>query len=251
MGTGKRAVFAILVSILSAAPLASAAGLKIGINPKELSFGKVMVDTVSAAKTVKVSNPNSSAISITSIAPSGPFAVSANTCGPMLAAKPATCTVSVTFNPTSETKTKGTKESGTLTITDDAEKSPQKVKLKGTAFGVPPPTPTATPSPTATATISPTPTVTPTATPTSTPAVTISGVVMGGTHAVAGSNVQLVTAGESSYRVAGAVLSSTTADGSGNWTLEVPLCDSDAPVYVVASGGNAGGGSNSAIKMIS
>src|SRR5208282_947332 len=89
MGTGKRGVVAIFIGLLLAMPLvASAAGLKIGINPKELSFGKVMVDTVSAAKTVKVSNPNSSAISITSIAPSGPFAVSANTCGPMLAAKP-------------------------------------------------------------------------------------------------------------------------------------------------------------------
>src|SRR5271170_245368 len=169
MATGKRAVFAILVSILSAAPLASAAGLKIGINPKELSFGKETVDTVSPAKTVTLSNPNSSAISITSIEPSGPFAVSANTCGAMLAAKPASCTVSVTFDPTGEAKTQGTKESGTLSITDDAEKSPQKVKLKGVAVGLKPtPTPTATKTPTATPSRTPTRTATPTATATAT-----------------------------------------------------------------------------------
>ena len=124
MGTGKRAVVSILVAIFAVAPLAaSAAGLKIGIKPKDLSFGKVTVDTVSSAKTVTLSNPNSTAISITSIAPSGPFAVSANTCGSTLAAKPATCMVSVTFNPTGAAKTKGTNESGTLAIADNAEKS--------------------------------------------------------------------------------------------------------------------------------
>jgi len=44
--------------------------------------------------------------------------------------------VSVTFNPTSASNPKGTKEPGTLTITDDAEKSPQTVQLKGIAFGI-------------------------------------------------------------------------------------------------------------------
>ncbi len=74
---------------------------------------------------------------------------------------------------------------------------------------------------------------------------------MGGAHSVAGASVQLVSSGEASYRVAGPVLSSAITDSTGKWTLEVPLCDSDAPVYVVASGGDAGGGPNSAIKMIS
>ncbi len=64
--------------------------------------------------------------------------MSANTCGSTLAPKPATCMVSVTFNPTGASNPKNTKEPGTLTITDDAEKSPQTVQLKGIAFGITP-----------------------------------------------------------------------------------------------------------------
>jgi hypothetical protein len=181
LNAGRRTVASILLAVLyvTAPLIASAAGLKIDIKPKDLSFGKVRVDTVSDAKSVTLSNPNSSAISISSAIASGPFAVSANTCGSMLAAKPATCTVSVTFNPTGAAKLKGAKESGTLSITDDAEKSPQKVKLTGTALGIAPP-PTATPTRTATATRTPTPTATrtstpsTTATPTATPSATTS-----------------------------------------------------------------------------
>jgi len=175
MGTAKRAVISILLLAIAVAgpSRAFAAGLKIGINPKKLSFGKTTEDTVSAPKQVTVSNPNSTAISITSVTASGPFAVSANTCGPTLAAKPADCMVSVTFNPTSATKAKGTKESGKLLITDDAVKSPQKVKLEGIAVGISPsPTPTSTPTRTATPTRTPTPTVTATRTATRTPTVT-------------------------------------------------------------------------------
>src|ERR1700676_5240082 len=144
MDTAKRAVIAILIfaTIVAAPVLASAAGLKSGIKPKKLSFGKVQVNTISPPKTVTLSNPNSTAISITSIAPSTQFAVSAKTCGSTLAPKPATCSVSVTFNPTGPAKPTGTKVSGTLTITDNAQKSPQKVKLKGIAVGIKP-TPTA------------------------------------------------------------------------------------------------------------
>ncbi len=133
------AVAALLLCTIAAAPVrASAAGLKLGIKPDSLSFGKVQVATVSALKTVTLSNPNSTALGITSITASGPFAISANTCGSTLAPKPATCTVSVTFNPTGAGNPKGTKEPGTLTITDDAEESPQTVNLKGIAFGIAP-----------------------------------------------------------------------------------------------------------------
>ena len=135
----KIAVAALLLCTIPAAPVrASAAGLKLGIKPDSLSFGKIQVATVSAPKIVTLSNPNSNALGITSITPSGSFAVSANTCGSTLAPKPATCTVSVTFNPSSASNPKGTKEPGTLTITDDAEKSPQTVHLKGIAFGIAP-----------------------------------------------------------------------------------------------------------------
>ena len=176
MDAAKRAVVStLLIAIIVAAPLSVfAAGLKIGIKPKKLSFGNVQVNTISPPQNVTLSNPNSTSLSITSIVPSTQFGVSAKTCGSTLAAKPATCTVSVTFNPTGPAKPSGTKVSGTLTITDSAQKSPQKVKLKGIAVGVTPtatPTKTATPSmtPTKTPSRTPTATATRTATPTTTP----------------------------------------------------------------------------------
>src|SRR5208283_5834100 len=45
----------------------------IKIKPTSLSFGKVPVDTVSSARTVTLTNPNSVALALTSIGPSGPF----------------------------------------------------------------------------------------------------------------------------------------------------------------------------------
>ena len=107
---------------------------KIAIKPSSLSFGKVAVDTASSAKTVTVSNPDSVALAITSITPSGPFSITTNSCDSSLAAS-SNCQVSVTFNPVSASKSRGTKVSGSLEIADDALKSPQKVKLSGVAFG--------------------------------------------------------------------------------------------------------------------
>src|SRR5208282_6295148 len=152
-------------SIASVALSGTGVAGRIDIKPGSLSFGKVAVDTISTAKTVTVTNPNSVALSITSIAASGSFAVTANTCDSAVAAK-SPCTISVTFNPTTDTKIKGTRETGILSITDDALKSPQEVKLSGEAFGTPVATATATA--TATTTISPTPTATATATATAT-----------------------------------------------------------------------------------
>ncbi|WP_425148911.1 choice-of-anchor D domain-containing protein [Candidatus Binatus sp.] len=144
---------------------------KIAIKPSSLSFGKVAVDTASSAKTVTVSNPDSVALAITSITPSGPFSITTNSCDSSLAAS-SNCQVSVTFNPVSASKSRGTKVSGSLEIADDALKSPQKVKLSGVAFGtaVTSPTPTATATTTMTAT--PTSTATSTATRTATPTAT-------------------------------------------------------------------------------
>ena len=77
--------------------------------------------------------------------PSGPFAIS-NSCGSQLAAKPATCMISVTFNPTSAGKAKETTQHGKLTISDDTTKSPQVLTLNGIALRAEP-TPTMTPTP--------------------------------------------------------------------------------------------------------
>ncbi|HVN63499.1 MAG TPA: SBBP repeat-containing protein, partial [Candidatus Binataceae bacterium] len=165
------AVAAIVLGMLASAPAnASAAGLKLGIKPKSLSFGKVMAGTLSAPKTVTLSNKNATAIDIASIVTAAPFAQT-NNCGNSLASQ-ATCTISVTFGPGTPTNIKRTKEAGILTITDNADKSPQIVKLKGIAFGIAP-TPTATATATVSVTATPTPTRTLTATPTATATATI------------------------------------------------------------------------------
>ncbi len=146
---------AILLGLLGVAPVHSdEKGFK--VSPAHLKFGKVQAGQTSTAKTVTLSNRADVAVSIQSVTPSGPFAVKSNSCGSQLAAKPATCMVSVTFNPTSAGKAKKTTQHGKLTIDDGAAKRPQVVTLSGIALRAEP-TPTMTPTPTAT----PTPTLTP------------------------------------------------------------------------------------------
>ena len=146
---------AILLGVLGATPAQSDnKGLK--VSPAHLNFGKVQAGQTSAARTVTLSNRADVAVNIQSVTPSGPFAIS-NSCGSQLAAKPATCMISVTFNPTSAGKAKETTQHGKLTISDDTTKSPQVLTLNGIALRAEP-TPTMTPTPIPTAT--PTPTLT-------------------------------------------------------------------------------------------
>jgi sugar lactone lactonase YvrE len=90
-----------------------------------LSFTAVVGNT-SAAKTVTLTNNQAVTLTINGITASGPFAVASNTCGTsVLAGK--TCTVGVTFSPT----TVGL-ATGTLTFNDSAIPSLQTVSLSGT-----------------------------------------------------------------------------------------------------------------------
>ena len=68
-------------------------------SPASLSFGDLASGSTSAAQTVTVSNPGSSAASVSSVSVSGPFSQT-NTCGSSIAAG-GSCTVSVKFAPTS------------------------------------------------------------------------------------------------------------------------------------------------------
>jgi len=97
-----------------------------GVSPSSLSFGNQVVGTTSPAKTVTLKNTGTATLEISSIKPTGDFAISANTCGAALAGKKS-CNVSITFTP----KALG-KLTGTLTFTDDAVNSPQTVPLSGT-----------------------------------------------------------------------------------------------------------------------
>jgi hypothetical protein len=102
-----------------------------GITPVSLSvgtlyLGEVQVGKTSAPQSVTLTNHQNVALSFTSILASAGFEISSNGCSGNLIAG-GTCVVGVTFSPT----VKGA-ASGTLTFTDNAENSPQRVTLKGT-----------------------------------------------------------------------------------------------------------------------
>jgi hypothetical protein len=94
-------------------------------SPSSLSFGNQAVGSTSGAQSVTVTNPGSTAASITSIGATGPFGET-NTCGSSIAAG-ASCTVSVTFTPTAAGSA-----TGTLSVASSAPSSPLTVALSGT-----------------------------------------------------------------------------------------------------------------------
>jgi hypothetical protein len=93
--------------------------------PASLSFGDVAAGSTSAAQTVTVSNPGSTAATVSSIGASGPFSQT-STCGGSIAAG-GSCTVSVKFAPAG-----GGAASGTLSVATSAPGSPLTVALSGT-----------------------------------------------------------------------------------------------------------------------
>jgi hypothetical protein len=95
------------------------------LSPSTLAYSLVPIGSVSAPQTVTLTNMGSTSLSITSITATGEFAKSATTCGSSLGAG-ANCTISITFNPTSDGAQKGT-----LTVVDSA--GSQLVTLSGTA----------------------------------------------------------------------------------------------------------------------
>jgi hypothetical protein len=97
-------------------------------NPSSLTFAAQAPNTTSAPQTVTVTNTGTATASGTTVAASGDFSQT-NTCGTSLAAN-ASCTVSVTFRPT----TSGAR-AGSLSITSSASNSPTTVALSGTGTG--------------------------------------------------------------------------------------------------------------------
>ena len=96
------------------------------LTPTSLNFGGQLVTTTSSpAKMITLKNNGTATLNIMSIASSGDFAET-NTCGASLAAT-MSCSISVTFTPTATGA-----RNGTITITDDANGSPQTVPLTGT-----------------------------------------------------------------------------------------------------------------------
>ncbi len=101
------------------------AGPAVTLSPASLVFASQLVNTTSTPQNVTLTNTGTGALSITSIATTGDFAET-NNCGTSVAAG-ASCTISVTFTPTTiNTRT------GTVAVTDNAPASPQTASLSGT-----------------------------------------------------------------------------------------------------------------------
>jgi len=100
----------------------------ISVSPSQLSFGNQNVNTTSAAQTVTISNTGTTPILIPSIVVPPGFAETDN-CRSLSngLAPAASCTINVTFTPTSATSF-----TGNLSITDSAQGSPHTVMLTGT-----------------------------------------------------------------------------------------------------------------------
>lgn len=103
------------------------------INPQaslsatSLSFGNQKMGTTSTAKTVKLTNTGNTPLNLSNLAISGYFATAGTTCAKNGTVQPtSSCQINVTFTPTA----KGSR-TGTLTISDNAENSPQSVSLSG------------------------------------------------------------------------------------------------------------------------
>ena len=96
------------------------------LSPSSISFPGQYVGTSSPTQTVTVTNNGHALLNITSVSTSSPEFGAVNSCGSTLAVG-ASCAIGVFFDPTA-TDTR----SGTLTINDDAQGSPQTVGLNGT-----------------------------------------------------------------------------------------------------------------------
>jgi phospholipase C len=124
-------VAALLVGVFMLVPQAAAAAPTLSLTPSSLTFSSIVVNTTaSSAVTVKNTSTGSNPVTFTSIVASGSAYFSqTNTCTAGKLGSGKTCTITVTFAPT----TTGT-FTGTVTLTDNAAKSPQTINLSGTAI---------------------------------------------------------------------------------------------------------------------
>jgi FG-GAP-like repeat/Abnormal spindle-like microcephaly-assoc'd, ASPM-SPD-2-Hydin len=96
----------------------------VSLTPSQLTFATRLIHTVSKAQTATLTNTGALDVNISNIGTTGPFPET-NNCPPTLPAGNA-CQISVQFAPT----TRGP-VNGTLSVSDDAQGSPQTVALSG------------------------------------------------------------------------------------------------------------------------
>ena len=96
-------------------------------HPGSVSFGSQMPGTVSSPQTISLGNTSALALAISSISASGDFLVTSDGCSGHSITQGGSCQLAVAFAPAAA----GTR-TGTLSITDVANGSPQTVALTGT-----------------------------------------------------------------------------------------------------------------------
>jgi len=101
-------------------------GTTVTLTPSSLVFANTAVGGTSAPKTATLTNTGSQTLHIGSITASGDFAVSSTTCAATLAATKS-CKIKVVFKPTQLGS-----RTGTLSVSDDGQGSPQTAALSGT-----------------------------------------------------------------------------------------------------------------------
>ena len=131
--TGTRAGTVTITDNASNSPqtisLSGSGVLPVSLSPTSIAFSSRVVGTTSTATVVTLNNNQSSILTIGSIVATGDFAQT-NTCRGSVAAN-GVCNISVTFTPTAT----GTR-TGAVTITDDANSSPQVISLSGIGTAV-------------------------------------------------------------------------------------------------------------------
>jgi len=115
------------VSLLSACGGSPTATLSVS----KLSFDNQVVGTASDGQSITLSNTGSAGLHIHGIVVALPFSET-NTCGSSVAAG-ASCTINVTFTPTTEGDF-----SSNVSIADNAKGSPHTIELNGTGIAPPP-----------------------------------------------------------------------------------------------------------------
>jgi len=124
----KKLVGPILIGICMTAACSSSmpgAAPSLSLSASSLMFGQEVVGQPSSAEPVTLRNTGTGTLQITSIVVSANFQAT-NDCGGSLAAG-ASCTINVTFRPT----TSGSVD-GQIMVTDNAAGSPHSVRLSGT-----------------------------------------------------------------------------------------------------------------------
>ncbi len=111
------------------------------LSPASLAFGNQSVGTTSAAKAITLTNSGSAVLGISSIVTTGSGFAPTHNCAATLAAA-ASCTINVTFAPTSAVAS-----TGAVTVTSNAAGSPHAVGLSGTGTTPTPTAPVATLAP--------------------------------------------------------------------------------------------------------